>query len=378
MTWDLTREQLVRLAAASGLAVVGVTDAAPFHELTGYLADHVRRGYLRGMDWYTVARALESCDPRTLHAEPRSIVSFAVPYWTGPATPPDDGVLRGRIARYAWGRDYHGFLKRRMRDLVARLEQSLGRRIEARTLVDTARIVDRAAAARAGTGWYGKNSMIIVPGHGSWVLLGELLSDLVLPSDVPLVRDCGRCTICLDRCPTGAIVEPYRVDAPRCISYLTIEHRGPIPHELRPMMGGWVFGCDVCQEVCPYTGAARAVDDPDFAPASVENQFPSLELLVTMDEPGFRARYSGTPVTRPKREGLARNAVIALGNSGDPRAEPLLVRTLHAHDSALVRGHAAVALHRLVGEDARGELERAHSGELDAWASGEIELALSG
>lgn len=378
MSWDLTREQLARIAGECGLAVVGITDAAPFHELAGYLTDHVARGHLRGMDWYTTERALASCEPRTLHDDPRSIVSFAVPYWTGPAEPPDDGVLRGRIARYAWGRDYHGTLKRRMRALVVRLEDELGRTIDARTLVDTARIVDRAAAARAGTGWYGKNTMIIVPGHGSWVMLGELLSDLALPPDLPLARDCGRCTICLDRCPTGAIVAPYRVDAPRCISYLTIEHRGAIPHDLRPLMGGWVFGCDVCQEVCPYTGAARPVSDADFAPASIENQFPSLELLLTLDEAGFRARYSGTPVTRPKRAGIARNAAIALGNSGDPRAAPILARALRSHDSALVRGHAAMALRRLIGEDARGELDRARAVEPDDWVRGEIELALAG
>jgi epoxyqueuosine reductase len=263
-----------------------------------------------------------------------------------------------------------------MRELVASIEQHIGRSVESRVLVDTARTVDRAAAARSGTGWYGKNSMIIVPGHGSWVMLGEIMLDIEIQPDLPLAKDCGRCSFCIDRCPTGAIVEPYRIDAPRCISYLTIEHRGVVPHHLRPLMGDFVFGCDICQDVCPYTNAARIVDDPDFMPRTVENAFPSLTFLANMTESEFRATYSGTPVTRAKRAGLVRNAAIALGNTNDPRAQPILTTILHDHDEPLARGHAAVALRQLVAEDAALELHAALARERDDYVRQEIQRAL--
>jgi epoxyqueuosine reductase len=326
--FELSRRELASMATDARLAVVGVTAGAAFPDVELYLVEHIERGHMAGMDWFTVERARQSAKPATLHDNIRSIVSVAIPFWNGPSSPPDDGILRGRIARYAWGRDYHNILKRRMRSLVESIQQGIGRTVESRVLVDTARTVDRAVAARAGTGWYGKNSMIIVPGHGSWVMLGEIMLDVEVQPDVPMTKNCGRCHICIDCCPTGAIIEPYRIDAPRCISYLTIEHRGAVPHHLRPLMGDFVFGCDICQDVCPYTSAARSTDDPDFAPRSIDNAYPSLEFLATMSEEQFRAVYSGSPVTRAKRAGMARNAAIALGNSGDARAEPILTHLL--------------------------------------------------
>lgn len=377
MTADLSREDLALIARESGIAIVGVTGPERFHEVEHYLVDHISRGHTRGMDWFTVERARESCEPRTLHPTVQSIVAVGLPYWTGPAEPPDDGVLRGRIARYAWGRDYHKTLKRRMKDLVAAIERAVGRPVEARTLVDTARIVDRAVASRAGAGWYGKNTMIIVPRHGSWVMLGDIMLDIHITPDVPLAQDCGRCRICIDDCPTGAIVEPYRIDAPRCISYLTIEERGSIPVSLRGLMGDRVFGCDTCQDVCPYTLAARPSDDPDFRPASVENAFPSLERLVSMTSDEFYATYRGTAVIRAKRAGMARNAAVALGNSADPRAESILERTLRRHDEPLARGHAAWAITHLTGGGARSALRAALRDESDELVREEIRQALA-
>lgn len=374
--WDISRAELSRLAAASGLTVVGVTSAERFGSAAAYLTEHIAQGHTRGMDWFTIERARQSADPCTLHDTVLSIVSVAVPFWAGHIDPPQDGMLRGRIARYAWGSDYHVTLKRRMRTLVEAIEDEVGHAVEARELTDTARAIDRAIAARAGTGWYGKNSMIIVPGHGSWVMLGELYLDLSLAVDVPLDKHCGRCAICLDRCPTGAIVEPYRVHAPRCISYLTIEERGWIPRTLRPLMGNHVFGCDVCQDVCPYTRAASITADADFLPRSLENAYPSLAWLAMMDEAAFRATFSGTPVTRAKRRGMARNAAVALGNSGDPRAEPVLTTMLTDHDEPLARGHAAVALRQLVGDASLPDLRRAWEAERDPAVRDEIAWAL--
>ena len=374
---NLDRKTLIDLAAEAGLTVAGVASPEPFSQEKTYIADHVSRGHTAGMDWFTAGRVAESANPRTLHTEIRSIVSVGVPFWSGNVAPPDDGVLRGRIARYAWGRDYHKTLRRRMVHLVQLLHSAVGGPLEARTLSDTARAFDRAIAARAGAGWFGKNSMIIVPGHGSWVMLGELYLDIELTPDVPLARNCGRCAICIDRCPTGAIVEPYRVDAPRCISYLTIEERGVIPHELRPKMGEWVFGCDTCQDVCPYTSAAEPLVDPDFQPASLDNAFPSLELLTTMGHEKYVDVFAGTAVTRARRRGLARNASIALGNSRDERAEPILRSVIQSHDEELARSHAVWALAHLAGRDARGPLELALATERSDIVIEEIHRALN-
>ncbi|MEZ4570329.1 MAG: tRNA epoxyqueuosine(34) reductase QueG [Thermomicrobiales bacterium] len=373
---ELSRSKLSEMAAQAGLRVAGVARPAPFEQEQEFIKDHIDRGHTAGMDWFTKQRAEESAAPRTLHGSVRSIVSVGAPFWSGRREPPDDGILRGRIARYAWGRDYHKTLRKRMEYLVGMLSESVGRDLEARTLSDTARSFDRAIAARSGAGWFGKNSMIIVPGHGSWVMLGELYLDIDLLPDVPLDRNCGRCSICIDRCPTGAIVEPYRIDAPKCISYLTIEEKGPIPRELRPKMGNWVFGCDVCQDVCPYTGAAQILEDPDFAPASIDNVFPSLELLATMDHDRYVEVFAGTAVTRAKRRGLARNAAIALGNSGDSRAEPILRDMLSRHDEPLARSHAAWGLGQLTGSEARAILESRLRSDPSAEVRNEIRLTL--
>ena len=354
-----------RLAAEHGLTVANVTSADAFPELAEHLETHIARGRMDGLDWFTPERARFSADPRNLQPSARSILSVGVAYWSVDPGKPDDGVPRGRISRYAWGVDYHDLLKARMKALHGAIERLVGRPVEARFLVDTARIVDRAVAARAGLGWYGKHACLIVPGFGSWVLLGELLLDVELEPDAPLAKDCGRCRICLDRCPTGAIVAPYTIETPRCLSFQTIEQRGAIPTELRPLLGDWVYGCDVCQEVCPYTKAARPAADPAFLPRTAENAYPSLRWLLTMGQEEFRATYRGTPVVRAKRRGLARNAAVALGNVGTEADMPVLVRALTEHDEPLVRGHAAWALGRLGGRVARRGLDRRWAVEPD-------------
>jgi epoxyqueuosine reductase len=207
-------------------------------------------------------------------------------------------------------------------------------------------------------------------------MLGELLLDLDLEPDPPLVHDCGRCSICLDRCPTNAIVAPYTIHAPRCLSFQTIEQRGAIPPDLRPQLGDWVFGCDVCQEVCPYTRAAKETVDPAFQPRSLDNAYPSLPWLLSVSEAKFREVFRGTPVLRAKRRGMARNAAVALGNVGDDSSVPALVAALTEHDEPLARGHAAWALGRLGGRIAREALDRRRSTEPDASVVAEIEAAL--
>ncbi len=368
--------RLKYLAATHGLAVSAVTTAEPFPAVADHLERHIAAGHVDGMDWFTPERARVSSDIRNLHPTAQSIISFGLAYWSGPAEKPDDGVPRGKISRYAWGKDYHRVLKRRMKALLADMNGLVGRDLDVRILVDTARVVERAVAARAGLGWYGKHSNLIVPGRGSWVLLGEMVTDLDLEPDQPIDRNCGRCTICLDKCPTGAIVDAYTVHAPSCISFLTIELRDAIPHELRLKMGDWVYGCDVCQEVCPYTGAAEIVNDPDMQPASINNAFPSLHWLLEMTPDEFGASYFGTPVPRTKRRGLARNAAIALGNIGTRDDVPVLANALASHDEPLVRGHAAWALGVIGGPVASATLDRQRGAEPDGYVVSEITRAL--
>jgi epoxyqueuosine reductase len=373
---EIGNAEIKRLAREAGLAVSAVTTAEPFDGLPELLKERIDAGHLDGLDWFTHQRADESSTALTLHDNPLSIVSVGLPYYTVDPGKPDDGVARGRISRYARGIDYHRTLKKRMGDFQTRIEQQLGRKIDARLLTDTARIVDRAVAARSGLGWYGKHTCIIVPGRGSWVMLGELILDVAIAPDLPLAKDCGRCTICLDRCPTGAIVAPYTVDAPRCLSFQTIEQRGAIPREIRPLLGDWIFGCDVCQDVCPYTKAAQPVDDPDVMPRATENAYPSLEWILSMTEEQFRTVYRQTPVLRAKRRGLARNAAVALGNTGNERDIPVLERALREHDETLVRGHAAWALGHLAGSSAHRALDSARRADPDELVRSECDAAL--
>ncbi len=372
---QLSRERLTELAAECDIPLTGVTSADGFDGLGDLLVNRVRDGYLAGLDWFTEERARFSAEPRNLHDSARSIISIGVPYRLAAVSPPGDEP-RGRISRYAWGHDYHRTLKTRMKRLLALLERELGRAIEGRLLVDTARIVDRAVAARSGLGWYGKNTMILVPGHGSWVMLGDLLVDIEIEPDMPLKPKCGRCTACIDHCPTGAIRPGYVIDTPRCISFLTIELRDAIPRELRSCMGNWVFGCDDCQEVCPYTKATATEEDDAFSPRSLENAVPRLSWLLTMTENEFRETYRGTAVLRTKRSGMARNAAIALGNVGTAGDLELLERVVANHDLPLVRGHAAWAMANIDRVASGPYLQRRLAVESDPMVHVELRTAL--
>tara|TARA_B100000749_G_scaffold161611_1_gene124144 strand:+ start:113 stop:1027 length:915 start_codon:yes stop_codon:yes gene_type:complete len=290
--------------------------------------------------------------------------------------------LTGKVAQYARLQDYHKVMKARMRDYVRGLSSQLETPIAARWYVDDGPMLDRAAAARSGLGWFGKNTNILTSSHGSWIFLGQVITDLELEPDPPLKKTCGSCVRCIDACPTGAIVAPYVIDNTRCISYQTIENRGPIPLELRPKMLDWVFGCDICQDVCPVNRNAPAADSSVWGQdASVGTPAEKLDTLGLVDllrltEEEFRQRFRGTPILRAKREGLQRNACVALGNLGDPSAVPALSKALY-HDSPLVRSHAAWALGQIGTVEARAALEATHSKEHDDEVLGEIHAALA-
>ncbi|HEX7118805.1 MAG TPA: tRNA epoxyqueuosine(34) reductase QueG [Longimicrobiales bacterium] len=310
---------------------------------------------------------------------------------------------RAVIARYARGRDYHKVMKKKLLALLRWIEGEVGRELPAaRAYVDTGPVLERELARRAGLGWFGQNTLLIHPRRGSYFFLGSLLLELELECDAPFEADrCGTCSACVDACPTGALLgrdadgAPV-IDATRCISYLTIENRGPIPRELRPAIGNRIFGCDICQEVCPWNGPkfVQLTREPAFAarrpgepPQAVEHldgdawhPGPDSALLVelmAMDEAAWESFSRGSPIRRAKRAGFLRNVAVALGNWGSPEAVPVLVRAL-ADPEPLVRGHAAWALGRIDSPEARDALSSRIPVEADAWVREELELALSG
>jgi len=364
-------------ALALGFDAIGFA-AATGHPHAAHLAAWLAEGRHGTMRW--MAREPDRrADPRRVLPGAVTVVSVMASYYRGgwPEETPPSGrspALRGKVARYAWGRDYHGRLKRRLNRLGRALER-LRPGTQWRAYVDSGPILDRGWAERAGLGWIGKNANLIRQGAGSWFFLGEIVCDAPLPALEPARNRCGRCSRCIPACPTGAIVAPYQVDARRCISYLTIELAGSIPRELRPLIGARIFGCDDCQEACPWNRFATPTYDPDFAERP-RQQTPWLLPLLSIDAEGFVARYEGTPLMRAGRDRFVRNVAVALGNLGDSRAVPALTRALHEEATDVGRGHAAWALGRIGGTAALRALRKAGDEEREASVLEEIEAAL--
>ena len=368
----LLRRLVDETAGEVGFDLVAVTTADEFAHDRDIAVRRIDDGLMDGLPWFTGERVRRGSTPNELLPGARSIISLGWNYQ--PAEEADGVPGSGKIARYARGRDYHRVMKRRMRRMVLDLQDRLGSQFAARWYVDDGPMLDRAAAARAGLGWFGKNGNILNPTYGSWILLGQLITDLPLVADAPLSKTCGQCARCIPACPTDAIVAPYVVDNRRCISYLTIEHKGDIPRELRPAMGNWVFGCDICQEVCPVNRKAKATNDPNFGRRDLS--VVDLVELLEMTEEEFRQRFAGAPIMRAKREGMQRNAGVALGNLGDADAVPALSQALQTA-APVVRSHAAWALGRIGGADALEILRAAADAEADGGVLAEIREALA-
>lgn len=362
-----------------GFDLVAIAPAGPSPDWERYRAwiDAGRAGEMG----YLVHHAALKQDPRALLPEARSIILVGLNY----AQHLDSALLtdpsRGRISIYALGRDYHKIMRQALFELDGWLAAQSGRSSRGRVFVDSAPMLERSWASRAGLGFIGKNACLIHPQQGSWLFLGGLLVPEALTPDPPptisrkdakaqsqdmvwhfadgRVGTCGACTRCLDVCPTDALTAPRQLDARLCISYLTIEQHGDIPRKLRPKLGNWVFGCDLCQEVCPWNRQARPATHPDLRPAPDRIAPPLLELL-TLDETAFLARFAGSPVMRAKWAGFMRNVCVAAGNWGDPAALEALTYHLY-HSSRLVAEHAAWALARLRGGVGREALVRAHA-----------------
>jgi epoxyqueuosine reductase len=362
-------------------------------------------------------------DPRQILPECRSILVLAARYPTPPANPsPDASVnpsteapggqppfppaspnfgrgggdeggavraadaqmkpdLTGRVAAYAWGADYHDVLVERLRALVEFIQAQVGRPVPNRWYTDTGPLLERDLAQRAGLGWIGKNTCLINPQLGSYFLLAELLLGLELEPDQPFAADrCGSCTRCLEACPTACILPDRTLDARRCLSYLTIELKGPIPADLRSQIGDWVFGCDICQQVCPWNlrFAPSPQEPPAVEPLEARPGLPQPDLVaeLALTPQAFNRKFKGSPLKRAKRRGYLRNVAVALGNRRDPRAVPALAQSLAGDPEALVRSHAAWALGQIGGEAARRALLEARQKEQDTSVLAEIGSAL--
>ena len=355
----------IEISRALGFDLCGIAPAEEFPELA-HLEEWLARGHAGEMRYLHDARRRS---PSLAMQGARSVIVCALNYNTAFSASTEipsqqsetSSGPRGWISRYAWGDDYHKVLGEKLEALVRQLREEFPEPFEARAYVDTGPIVERVAAKYAGLGWLAKNTCLINEELGSWLFLGVIVTTLDLaaslgPAEMPAPDLCGNCSLCIDACPTGAIVEPYVLDARRCISYLTIELRGAIPVEFREPIGRHVFGCDICQDVCPWNRRAPVTPLPNFQPRQREGHSlfsPDLEWLISLTEEEFREVFRGSPVKRTKWRGLVRNACIAIGNSGlrpgEPRYAEICARLSHlaASGDAILAEHAQWALDRL-------------------------------
>ena len=373
-----TAELLKAWAVEEGFTRAGIATLEPSAR-----GDFYRRwldqGRHAGMTW--LERRVEVReDPAQLLPGARSALCVALQYHPLEGQEEPTGDLWPRVARYARGRDYHDIFSRGLKRLAARIREAFPGS-NTRPYVDTGPLLERELAARAGLGSVGKNTNLLHRQWGSYFLLGEILLTLDLAPETPVADLCGHCTRCLDACPTGALPAPYVLDSNRCISYWTIEHRGDFPQEAREMVGEWVFGCDICQEVCPWNDKPRSgtplpgTDERLHLP-QVRRDL-DLAGLLALDREGFVERFQVSPMKRPKLEGLKRNAAVAMGNRGEERYVPALKRALQ-DPSTVVRRHAAWALGRIGGAEAREALMEVLAGEAAAAVLEEMEAALGG
>jgi len=336
--------------------VIGVTRPEAIGKAAPHLHDWLRLGAHGDMDWMERTRERRA-DPRIVWPGVKRVVVLGLNYG------PDEDPLavlarrdRGAISVYAGGDDYHDLIKGKLKRLAEWLKKETAS--ELKIFVDTAPVMEKPLAEAAGLGWQGKHTNLVSRAHGSWLFLGVLFTNLELPADDPEPDYCGSCRACLDICPTKAFPAPYQLDARRCISYLTIEHRGPIPRELRPLMGNRIYGCDDCLAVCPWNKFAQAGHEARLA-ARAENRAPALAELARLDDAAFRARFAKSPIKRTGRDRFLRNVLVAIGNSGDAALAREAERLI-GDPSALVRGTAVWALARLLPAAAITRLAQTH------------------
>jgi len=335
----MTTTELETIAMAAGFNAVGVAPAVralhadAFHEW-------LERGFQASMDW--MAREPERrCRPEVVLPGARSVIALAMNYYVPDLPPPEGAAVQGRIARYARGRDYHNFIPKRLKKFDVALAAEGGKQ---RCFVDSGPLLERDFAVLAGIAWHGKSTLALHPKLGTWFFLAAVITTLEIEAGAPMQDHCGKCTRCIGACPTSAIVAPHCVDARKCISYWTIEHEGPLPDWLRPLLGDRIFGCDDCLDACPWNRFAAASHEASFAVRQA-SRWPLRDYLA-LDEGGFRKLFEGSPIRRAGRQGFLRNVCTALGNVGAAQDLPALERCCSDADPVIAE-HAAWAVERL-------------------------------
>ena len=337
-----------------GFALCGITTPEPPPHLAEYEAwiEQGLHGEMHYMGSESARR--KRSNPRIVFPECKSILVVAANYYQGELPDELADTNTGKVARYAWGKDYHDVLPERLRQLVNFIEGQVGHTVRHKIYTDTGPLLERELAQRAGLGWIGRNTNLINSNIGSWLLLAEVLLDLYLEPDEPFKVDhCGSCTRCIEECPTDAIMSnPRRLDSRRCISYLTIELKGSLEPQNRQEIGDWIFGCDICQQVCPWNlRFAETQEDSDFAPKDPSPN-PDLHKLMNLSEEAYNLNFQGSPIKRAKRQGLLRNVAVSLGNMRSPKALTSLAKALREDHDHLVRAHAAWGLGQLQSAEA--------------------------
>lgn len=369
-------KQWIKAEACSlGFPLAGITTPDPPPHLETFEA-WIASGRHAGMGYLADPSSLQKrADPRNVFPAAKSVISLAMPYAASGRVAVD--LTAGRVASYAWGKDYHDVIPARLALLADQIEVQIGCQVARRAYTDTGPILERDLAQRAGLGWAGKNTCLIHREFGSYFFLAELFLDIELEPDKPFEADhCGTCRRCIEACPTGCIREDRTLDSLRCISYQTIENKGSIPHVLRPQLGNWIFGCDICQQVCPWNRFALTNPLEDAFQARPDVAAPRLLDELRLDARGFNQKFHLSPVRRAKRRGYLRNVCIALGNSGDDSVVPALLDIVDTEPEGLIRGAAAWAAHRLNPETAQSRLKQAADSDPDPLVREDIRITL--
>ncbi|SDO67430.1 epoxyqueuosine reductase [Paenibacillus sp. yr247] len=367
------KQEIVEAASSLGIDKIGFTSAEPFTELKEILLRHREKGFESGFEEPDIEKRVH---PELSFDSPQSIISIAVAYPSKLHNPPrsEPGAYRGIISRSSWGSDYHDVL----RDRLAKLEAFIAERVpDARlqSMVDTGALVDRAVAERAGIGWTGKNCAVITPEWGSWVYLGEIITNIPFTPDTSIMDQCGDCTICIDACPTGALVGPGQLNSSRCISFIT-QTKGYVDDEFKLKIGNRLYGCDTCQIVCPKNKGMNWTHQPELEPDPVKVK-PLLIPLLTMTNKDFKEQYGRIAASWRGKKPIQRNAIIALGNFKDITAVPVLSELLLTDPRPEIRATAAWALGRIGGEEAAAALDKAQAGEQESAVQQDIEKAIA-